>query len=109
MMQASQLKAELWRSDGTTNGTILLKEIMPGLNSSEISGTTVLNNKLHFSADDEAHGRELWKSDGTSAGTQLVEDLLPGPESSHLAPHRGDLYHQRPVHLPCRTRTARWQ
>lgn len=73
---------ELWRSDGTTNGTFLLKDIMPGVNSSEISGMTEFNNELYFTADDGAHGRELWKSDGTSTGTQLIEDLLPGPGSS---------------------------
>jgi ELWxxDGT repeat protein len=74
---------ELWRSDGTANGTFRLKDIMPGAGSSEVAEMTTLSGLLYFVADDGEHGRELWQTDGTTYGTQMVEDLLPGPESAN--------------------------
>jgi ELWxxDGT repeat protein len=73
---------ELWLTDGTTNGTQLLKDINPGstdsyIDSSYPSNFTELNNRLYFTADDGVNGRELWVTDGTTAGTQLVRDINP--------------------------------
>jgi len=76
---------ELWRSDGTTNGTFRLKDIQAGPGSSEIGEMAVLDGLLYFVADDGERGRELWQTDGTANGTEMVEDLLPGPESANPA------------------------
>ncbi|MCC6411121.1 MAG: T9SS type A sorting domain-containing protein [Saprospiraceae bacterium] len=62
---------ELWVSDGTTSGTMMLKDINAGSGSSAPDFFTVLNNKLFFMADDGAAGNELWVTDGTPDGTQL--------------------------------------
>src|SRR5262249_34955493 len=76
---------ELWKSDGTAAGTLLVKDIFPGLsffgapNSSFPSNLTAVGNTLFFSATDGVNGTELWKSDGTTAGTVLVKDINPGP------------------------------
>jgi len=86
---------ELWRSDGTLNGTYLLKDILPGYPSSFLREITRLGDRLYFVANDGRHGHELWVTDGTADGTQLVEDLLPGPMSSqptHLQVKDGVLY-----------------
>ena len=72
---------ELWKSDGTEAGTVLVKDVLPGAPSSEIRWLTAFGNRVFFVADDGVHGRELWMSDGTLAGTQVL-DLMPGPESS---------------------------
>lgn len=77
---------ELWRSDGTQNGTVLVKDTYPG----EVSGFFMNGFKplfsdggmIYFAASDDLHGRELWRSDGTPDGTIMVEDLAPGFESS---------------------------
>lgn len=79
----SESGMELWRTDGTADGTLLLRDIMPGSGDSspELIGT--LASQLLFSADDGVHGRELWVSDGTAAGTDIVADLTqPGAASS---------------------------
>jgi ELWxxDGT repeat protein len=68
---------ELWQSDGTSQGTQLLKDINP-TGASSPSGLTAVGNTLYFSASDGTHGAELWKSDGTPDGTALVTDLIPG-------------------------------
>jgi uncharacterized repeat protein (TIGR01451 family) len=74
---------ELWRTDGTAAGTILVRDICPGACASRPTWMTVVGSELFFVADDGAHGRELWKSDGTAAGTQRVADITPGLEASN--------------------------
>lgn len=66
---------ELWRSDGTVEGTTLLKDVLPGSGSSFPHEVTAVGNTLYFVADDFQHGFQLWKSDGTPDGTRLVKDL----------------------------------
>jgi ELWxxDGT repeat protein len=67
---------ELWSTDGTTAGTQLFKDIIPGFNRSNPTGLTVFNGKLFFAAFDPIAGYELWSSDGTAAGTQLLKDIF---------------------------------
>ncbi len=74
---------ELWKSDGTAAGTVLVKDICPGVCWSSPQNLTVWNGALYFSADDGVHGRELWKTDGTAAGTTMVVDLNPGVPDSN--------------------------
>ncbi len=90
---------ELWKTDGTLNGTVLVKDINPLTTQfgdplpSQPFGLTPMNGVLYFFADDGSHGFELWRSDGTTAGTTLVKDirsgssdsLLPGSQDSRLA------------------------
>lgn len=79
--------AELWKTNGTTSGTVQVVDIVPGSftdangtypNASSPQDLTAVGNTLFFSADDGVNGRELWKTDGTSSGTSLVRDIAPG-------------------------------
>ena len=75
---------ELWTSDGTAGGTLLVKDIWKGLADSAPSELGAAGNRLFFTADDGVRGRELWTSDGTAAGTRMVKELyaganIPGP------------------------------
>ena len=78
----SGLGWELWVSDGTFDGTRLVKDIAPGSGNSHPSGFVDVGGVAFFSAFDGTHGRELWKSDGTEAGTVLVKDIRPGGNNS---------------------------
>lgn len=80
---------ELWKSDGTEAGTVFVKDVLPGPESSQIKGMTNVNGTLFFSAlqgwiPPGYERRELWKSDGTPEGTVIVRDTTPGDRISML-------------------------
>ncbi|MCB9149646.1 MAG: hypothetical protein H6641_12870 [Caldilineaceae bacterium] len=77
---------ELWRSDGTVDGTFMVTDMNPGIAGSGPDNFIGKGNRFYFTAHDGAHGRELWQSDGTAAGTQLVADLYEGSASSQPIP-----------------------
>jgi ELWxxDGT repeat protein len=66
---------ELWVSNGTTDGTALLKEINPTDIGSLIAGTTLFNGKVYFVANDGTTGLEPWVTDGTLEGTVMLKDI----------------------------------
>ena len=70
---------ELWRTDGTPEGTGLLKDINEGPAHSRIVNFCFWRDELYFGADNGACGKELWKTDGTPEGTVLIKDHFPGP------------------------------
>ncbi len=78
---------ELFVSDGTADGTQLVKDIRPGTTdygynySSSPENLVEFNNQIFFSANDGENGNELFVSDGTAEGTQLLVDLYPGEDN----------------------------
>ncbi|WP_394994025.1 LamG-like jellyroll fold domain-containing protein [Emticicia sp.] len=99
---------ELWKSDGTSTGTSIVKDINPEIpnnfppgpfssgkdaikysNKSLYLGANfnlpnldtrsiIHNNVLYFNADDGVNGSEVWKSDGTETGTVLIKNIATG-------------------------------
>ena len=53
---------ELWKSDGTASGTVMVKDINSG-GSSDPDELAFVGNTLYFQADDGTNGVELWKSE----------------------------------------------
>ena len=70
---------ELWISDGTSLGTQLVLDILPGAGSSMSSlEGAMAGSQLMFAAEDaQGFGNELWRSDGTAVGSQRLVDLNP--------------------------------
>jgi ELWxxDGT repeat protein len=75
---------ELWKSDGTDGGTVLVKDINPNGSSSPTLMTNV-NGIVYFVADNGTNGKELWKSDGSENGTVMVKDIGAGSLSAIIA------------------------
>lgn len=74
---------ELWRSNGTENGTKLIERIgPPNFGLPQITNLTADGELLYFTAYDNDGGTELWRSDGTAAGTKRVRDIIPGGAGS---------------------------
>ncbi|QDV40809.1 PA14 domain protein [Stieleria neptunia] len=66
--------SELWKSDGTIDGTGQVADLLPGVDGSLPEDLTVLGAELFFTALDELGETDLWKTDGTTAGTTMVFD-----------------------------------
>ena len=84
---------ELWTSDGTEAGTMLVKDIAP-YGSSFPSGFIKIGTSLLFNADDGVNGRELWKVDLSSGTSSRVKDANPDGSSFFysITKHDGEAY-----------------
>jgi ELWxxDGT repeat protein len=63
---------ELWKTDGTASGTVIVKDSVPGPGGSRPAEIVDANGVLFFRASDR-DGGGLWRTDGTAAGTSLVK------------------------------------
>lgn len=71
---------ELWKSEGTSETTQLVKQL-----SGSVQFLTAIGNTLYFScANNGKEDLELWTSDGTALGTKLVKDINAGVASSYV-------------------------
>jgi ELWxxDGT repeat protein len=94
---------ELWRSDGTAKGTMMVKDIWPGslssippqtLNGGFREDFVNVNGIVFFKAfDGRASGFELWRSDGTAAGTVAVfSGFVSSGDPTYLTNANGTLF-----------------
>ncbi|HEV7764730.1 MAG TPA: ELWxxDGT repeat protein [Thermoanaerobaculia bacterium] len=70
---------ELWKTDGTEQGTQMVMDIAPGSLSGLWSTSMLMpiGSTLYFTArTDGFSGIQLWKTDGTTGGTVFVKELL---------------------------------
>lgn len=72
---------ELWKTDGTEDGTVLVADINAGTGSSLPASLTVFNNTLYFSAEGSL-GKELYRYTPGAAAPVLVSDIAAGTASS---------------------------
>lgn len=68
---------QLWRSDGTTAGTVMITDTNVSGGGMNPADLTNVNGRLYFTADDGTDGSQVWTSDGTTAGTTMVTNLQP--------------------------------
>ena len=86
---------ELWKSDGTNSGTLIVSNIAANGSSSWPGQKISVGDTLFFTANDGITGNELWMSNGTYSGTSLVKDIVAGPSDggvSNMIEFDGDLY-----------------
>lgn len=72
---------ELWFTNGTPEGTRLVRDIYRGSLGGSPAWFNMIGNVAVFLAIDPIHGIELWRSDGTAPGTFMLADIGPGPIS----------------------------
>ncbi len=66
-------KPEIWITDGTTDGTHIVKDSVSYYLANNIPSYAYLNGKFYFKSENA----ELWSTDGTSSGTKLVKNIYP--------------------------------
>ena len=67
---------ELWRSDGTTQGTYMVKDLRTNdLNSYDFYSLTEFKDEVYFSAIESGSQYALFRSDGTAAGTRKITNM----------------------------------
>ncbi|MFN7803474.1 MAG: ELWxxDGT repeat protein, partial [Planctomycetaceae bacterium] len=69
---------ELWKSDGTSAGTVLVQDIRSGGGGSYPSRLTNVNGTLYFRATDGTTGVELWKAISSSSNPGAASLSLGG-------------------------------
>lgn len=78
---------ELWRTDGTSAGTIMLGDIEPGpkgiLYEGGNRGQVLKDGRLVLRITTAAFGSELWVTDGTVEGTRILRDWNVGAAGSN--------------------------
>ncbi|HEY1013568.1 MAG TPA: ELWxxDGT repeat protein [Herpetosiphonaceae bacterium] len=89
---------ELWRTDGFSATTTLVRDIRPGAEGSNPEELLYVEGKLHFAAADgtQTYSKALWTTDGTAAGT-IKRNALPvgaaGDQAIDLFNIGGKLYY----------------
>lgn len=70
---------ELWRSNGTSTGTFLLRDINTnpamGFSDSNPTRTFVSGDTLYFSAFHDVKGWQIWQTLGSAATTTMLTDI----------------------------------
>ena len=74
---------ELWKTDGTNAGTVLVEDINPGSGGSNPMDFATFGDTAYFQANGgSAINYEIFKTNGTTEGTALAGELVPGASGS---------------------------
>jgi ELWxxDGT repeat protein len=65
---------ELWKSDGTREGTVRVADLVPGAGDSDPEYLTVTKDAIFFAAKSPQTTWQLFRSDGSAKGTVLVRE-----------------------------------
>jgi ELWxxDGT repeat protein len=89
--------SELWRTDGTQSGTVLVKDITPGGIGSQIFNLKEFDGQVYFSVaspTDQQYVYQVWRTDGTEVGTVPVTNYPVSPQGAYgafILPQVGNL------------------
>jgi ELWxxDGT repeat protein len=73
---------ELWKSDGSEDGTMMVRNLAPGGMNSYPAQLTPVNDLLFFTAwEGDEFGRDLYKTDGTEGGTVMIKAFVAGDQN----------------------------
>ncbi len=76
---ASTNAFDLWRTDGTSEGTVLVMSFHYSSLASFFDNPVICQNKVYFTvASGNGIDVELWATDGTTLGTQRISFDIPG-------------------------------
>jgi len=76
--QLQETGMELWKSDGTPEGT---GPVLQGTGPSYMYDLTSVGETLYFIGTDTTHGSQVWRSDDTASSTVMVTQGDQAPDS----------------------------
>ena len=85
---------EIWRTDGTPEGTRLVRELSPGPGTGGLSAFVAVGDTLYASVETGPDTTDLWKSDGTATGTQRLSLPSDARAPGNLFSCNGQLFFQ---------------
>ena len=78
---------EVWRTDGTSEGTAMVVDLAPGKDNGIDPGNfwpfLPIGLRAAFAGTTREFGSEVFVTDGTAPGTRLLTDINPGPEPAN--------------------------
>ncbi len=86
---------ELWKTDGTAQGTARVTDINPGAGGSVPAMGTVMNDFLYFAANDGTNGYQVWRIPITGGPAERVTNIdggATGADPMWLTPMNDWLY-----------------
>ena len=87
--------SELWKTDGTIAGTVLVEDLLPGIGNGGPFPFGASGSIAILTATSSPNDREIWRSDGTPGGTFPLTDPTPfavsGSAPSNLTDSAGTL------------------
>lgn len=85
---------ELWKTDGTEAGTVMVKDINSSGDGVNFDSYYYVKTGLFFAGNNGTDGNEPWISDGSAGGTSQIENINPTGDADMniLFLYKGDLY-----------------
>ena len=84
---------EVWKTDGTPEGTARVTDLQSGPGDATPHGFTVFQGRVWFTAwSDDVYGRAIWSTDGTAEGTALLLPPNMAQDQGILGVHGGRLW-----------------
>lgn len=90
---------EPWVSDGTTNGTVMLQDIIQGTTNSLFNNEAFSNDTLLYFFTFRGKGNnaiDLWRTDGTKTGTYFIDSMAyiyPSKYYGDATFYKGEFYY----------------
>jgi len=85
------LGRELWASDGTRNGTKLVRQFTAGEGSTFFREFARVGNQVYFTIQ-RANGFQMWRTNGLARGTRLVRNFPITAQPQNLVGLKGKVY-----------------
>ncbi|KAA0255807.1 hypothetical protein FBQ97_02470 [Acidobacteria bacterium ACD] len=71
----AEQRPEIWRTDGTVEGTVKVSALATGSPTGRVLAPAVVNGRLFFWVSTPGAPSSLWTSDGTEAGTRRLGEI----------------------------------
>ena len=73
-MEEAPSTTNIWRTDGTAEGTVLITTLDDGTDRIRALESTIYDDRFYFTGFTQTDGWKIWVTDGTEAGTRMLPE-----------------------------------